>query len=316
MCEQSRSEATGPLAARLDELEGEIEALPPSEQNGPRHRQLQEQALIELERLQCATEAEAPAEEVLRGPAIETPFVTVPVLFLTDRQPIEVSDGAHTFFGYNRIQNGVSFGTVTVTMPAERYRENERLPIGMQLSRVRSASMGITVSKPETLPLSNLSELMRSYRNRLPPQSIHRLIVFVHGFNVSYVDAVKATARLAFALHIDSEALAISWPSQAETLKYWRDEDTIETSIERFRPVFERLLASPEVDEITIVAHSMGTRLVTRVLSQLQLQKVTLSRLSRLVYAAADIGEEEVRELWARIQPLGIERMDHLYVEE
>jgi esterase/lipase superfamily enzyme len=49
----------------------------------------------------------------------------------------------------------------------------------------------------------------------------------------------------------------------------------------------------------------MGARLVTRVLSELELQKINLEKLSRVVYAAADLGENELREVWKRIEPRG-----------
>jgi esterase/lipase superfamily enzyme len=48
----------------------------------------------------------------------------------------------------------------------------------------------------------------------------------------------------------------------------------------------------------------MGTRLVARVLSQLQLQNAAIPKLTRISFAAADLYEAEIRELWPRIQSL------------
>lgn len=48
----------------------------------------------------------------------------------------------------------------------------------------------------------------------------------------------------------------------------------------------------------------MGTRLVTRVLSELELQGQRTTTLTRIAYAAADLGEEEFRGLWNRLQPM------------
>jgi esterase/lipase superfamily enzyme len=72
----------------------------------------------------------------------------------------------------------------------------------------------------------------------LTPNTPCRLLLFVHGFNVSYTDAVKSLARLTFGLRMDLLPVAISWPSQAEMLRYWQDEEAIQPSVERLRPIF------------------------------------------------------------------------------
>lgn len=128
--------------------------------------------------------------------------------------------------------------------------------------------------------------------------------MFVHGFNVTYTDAMKAAARLSFGLRQNLLTIAISWPSQGEILQYWHDEDTIQASVERLRPYFAQLLSRKDIDETVVVAHSMGTRLVTRVLSELELQGQRTTTLTRIAYAAADLGEEEFRGLWNRLQPM------------
>jgi len=129
-------------------------------------------------------------------------------------------------------------------------------------------------------------------------------LIFVHGFNVTYPEAIQALARLSFGLHIDVLPVALSWPSQGSLPKYWNDEENIEPSIERLRPELLWLLSHPDIDEVILVAHSMGSRLVTRTLSQLELQKAQLPKLTRIALAAADLYEGEFRELWPRIRKL------------
>jgi esterase/lipase superfamily enzyme len=305
VCDPLPPESEEVLTVRFDSLESQIRAIPDKERGSPHYRQLQEAALLELEQLQCVREAQSPAEDVKRGPNIETPFVEIPVLFATDRQSITSAEGRHTYFGGGRASSGVTLGKILVTMPAERFEEGWALPVGMRVIKVKDTSAGVTASKPDTFTQTKLAEEIRVYKTSLPTNTRSRLLVFVHGFNVTYADAAKATARLAFGLRVNLLPIAISWPSQGATLRYWQDEQSVETSIERFRPVFGALLTMADVDEVLIVGHSMGTRLITRVLSQLDLQKAKLDKLWRVVYAAADLGEEELRELWPRIEPLG-----------
>jgi esterase/lipase superfamily enzyme len=96
----------------------------------------------------------------------------------------------------------------------------------------------------------------------------------------------------------------VSWPSQGAILKYWNDEENIEPSVERLRPILQTILTNPDVDEVEILSHSMGARFVARTLSQLQLQNAALPKLTRVSLAAADLYEGEIREIWPRIQTL------------
>jgi esterase/lipase superfamily enzyme len=144
--------------------------------------------------------------------------------------------------------------------------------------------------------------LIHLYRAGLPRGEAFRVLVFVHGFNVTFPESVEEAARLAFGLRINILPVLVSWPSQGEMMKYFNDEQNIEASIERLRPVLQQLLSNREVDEVVMLAHSMGTRLVTRVLSELSLQKADVSKLSRVALAAADLNDKEFQELWPRIR--------------
>jgi esterase/lipase superfamily enzyme len=304
-CDPLVKETVQLLRSRFEATEAKIRAVPVPERDSLHYRELQEQALRELEALQCAIEASAPPEEVKRGPKVITPFVEVPVLFVTDRQSIDQAEGRHAFFGQVRTASGVAYGRVKVTMPAERYEEGWAIPINMRIAQVTNASAGVSTDRPVVFSQESFINEIKAYRGAVPSGSKVRLLILVHGYNVTYSDATKSAARLAFGLRLNTLPVAISWPSQGATLRYWQDEQSVEISVERFRPVFQFLLTLPEVDEVIVVGHSMGSRLVTRVLSQLELQKVALGKLWRVVFAAADLAEDELRELWARIEPLG-----------
>ena len=109
------------------------------------------------------------------------------------------------------------------------------------------------------------TEYLRAFKQRVPAGAPSLALLLVHGFNVSYPEAAKAAARLAFNVRVNLVPIVVSWPSQAAMLKYWNDEQNVEPSIERLRPVVQFLLSHPDIDELVVVSHSMGSRLVTRV---------------------------------------------------
>jgi esterase/lipase superfamily enzyme len=241
---------------------------------------------------------------VVRGPAVETPFALVPVLYITDRQPLAAPQGKHQYFGGERIASGVSYGRVLVRMPAEDHTISSPVPSGVRIVYEANAHAGVSVPPPESFSRDQFTEYLRKYKQGLPTGAPTRVLLFVHGFNVTYADAVKSVARLSFGLHVDTVPVALTWPSQGAVLKYWNDEQNVETSIERLRPVLLWLVTHPDIDEVILVAHSMGARLVIRILSQLDLQMAQLPKLTRVALAAADLNEPEIRGLWTRIHSL------------
>lgn len=310
-CLCAQAECGGPTTTTASQLEAELQtiqrqlaATPEAGRDKPEYRQLQERGLTLLEQLQCKREADAPAEEVKRGPGVATAFATVPVLFITDRAKTPTNPDAGRFFSAERQISGVTFGRVEVRMPAENYVAGDTPPIGTTIASVEDSSDGISLSLPALFDAERFSSQIDSYKAALPAQAPVRVLLFIHGFNVSYKDSVQAAARLAWGIRLDVLPIAITWPSQARVLRYWQDEQSIDPSTERLRPIVQQILSHPKVDEVVIVAHSMGTRLTTRLLSQLDLQKAAVPKLTRVAFAAADLNEEEIRELWPRIQPL------------
>lgn len=55
--------------------------------------------------------------------------------------------------------------------------------------------------------------------------------VFVHGYNVSFRDAARRTAQLAYDLRFDGAPVFYSWPSQAALSGYFADESAIARSV-------------------------------------------------------------------------------------
>jgi len=189
-------------------------------------------------------------------------------------------------------------------MPAENFSTGDPVPVGVKMVSVDDSSDGISVALPTLFTADKLSDKIYQYKTQLPVQAPVRVLLFIHGFNVSYRDSVQAAARLAWGLRLDVLPIVVTWPSQAKILRYWQDEQSIDPSKERLRPILQQLFSHAAIDEVVVVAHSMGARLTTRILSDLELQKAPIPKLSRVAFAAADLNEEEIRELWPRIRTM------------
>jgi len=88
----------------------------------------------------------------------------------------------------------------------------------------------------------------------------HKVLVFVHGFNNRFDDAVYRFSQIAH----DSKAQAIpvlfTWPSRGEIRlrAYTYDRESANFSRDALENLLELLSNQPGVDEVTVLAHSMG----------------------------------------------------------
>src|SRR5262249_4586806 len=103
------------------------------------------------------------------------------------------------------------------------------------------------------------------------------------------------TSQLAHDLSLQGEAMFFSWPSAATTGGYSHDEEVVQLS----EPAFDRFLddlGTTGATEIILIAHSMGNRLVTKVLSDRASRGKPTPNLRELLLAAPDINAEIFRE--------------------
>lgn len=90
--------------------------------------------------------------------------------------------------------------------------------------------------------------------------------VFIHGYNVSFEDAARRTAQLAYDLEFDGAAITYSWPSQAGLFEYTVDEGNVEWTVHDLRQFLAEVAEQSGAERIHLVAHSMGNRALTSAL--------------------------------------------------
>lgn len=124
----------------------------------------------------------------------------------------------------------------------------------------------------------------------------HDVLVFVHGFNVSYEEAVLRATQVAADMPFNGAIVVYSWPSQGGIDNYERDGEIVDESREPFVEFLTQLgeRLPPETD-INLLVHSMGNRLVTRALWHLPDEFASPPRFREIVLCAPDVGVDEFR---------------------
>ena len=119
------------------------------------------------------------------------------------------------------------------------------------------------------------------------------LLVFVHGYNVSFEDAARRTAQMASDLEFPGAPVFFSWPSHNDWYRYPDDAENIQASVNQIRSFLEQIARESKAESINLVAHSMGSVGLTQALAGLSDREPVFNQV---VLAAPDIDATVFRE--------------------
>ena len=130
-------------------------------------------------------------------------------------------------------------------------------------------------------------------RNRVEQGASKDAFVFVHGFNVTFEDAARRTAQLAYDLKFQGAPIFYSWPSQGGLFQYAVDETNVVWTVPHLRVFLKEIASQSGAQSVHLIAHSMGNRALTSALRELSLELQGKPPLfHEVVLTAPDIDRE------------------------
>ncbi|WFR97572.1 alpha/beta hydrolase [Rhizobium tumorigenes] len=115
-------------------------------------------------------------------------------------------------------------------------------------------------------------------------------LVFIHGFNNTYEDSVFRLAQIVHDSGMQATPILFTWPSRASLFGYEYDKESTNYSRTALEQSLRVLAADPEVKDITILAHSMGTWLAMESLRQMGIRDGHVnSKIHNVILASPDI---------------------------
>ena len=150
-------------------------------------------------------------------------------------------------------------------------------------------------------------EFFKALGERVARSEKKEAFVFVHGYNVTFEDAARRTAQLAFDLDCDSAPIFYSWPSQGSLLGYSADEDNVVWTVPNLKEFLVQVATRSGAASVNLIAHSMGNRALTSALRILSYELREEARIfHQIVLTAPDIDAEVFkRDLAPRILKTG-----------
>ncbi|RUM21571.1 alpha/beta fold hydrolase [Rhizobium phaseoli] len=115
-------------------------------------------------------------------------------------------------------------------------------------------------------------------------------LVFIHGFNNTYEDSVFRLAQIVHDSKMQATPVLFTWPSRAEITAYEYDKESTNYSRTALEQALRTLAADPNVKDITLMAHSMGTWLAMESLRQMGIRDGHVnSKIHNVILASPDI---------------------------
>jgi esterase/lipase superfamily enzyme/uncharacterized protein YjbI with pentapeptide repeats len=216
-------------------------------------------------------------------PDEESVAVRIKVLYVTDRV---AGSGRHAY-GTRRSEN-LSFGFADVSIP------KFNRPIG-ELPRPSLWKLEFRENLARHVAILDVSEKTEEsfygmIRKSCVDSEVCSVLLFVHGYNVSFDDAVRRVAQLAYDLNFKGIPILYSWASQGTLRGYATDLANNEQTWSCLARFICDLRSRNDTCSIRLISHSMGGRAVCNA-SMLLFSECPRSEpmFENVIFAAPDV---------------------------
>jgi esterase/lipase superfamily enzyme len=126
------------------------------------------------------------------------------------------------------------------------------------------------------------------------------VLIFVHGYNTRIGDAVFRFAQLVHDADARVTPILFTWPSRGSVFAYGYDRESAGLSRDAFEQLLNMLVSDPAVENIDILAHSMGNFLTLETLRQMALRHGAVPpKINDVMLAAPDVDADAFESLLA-----------------
>lgn len=235
-------------------------------------------------------------EEANADEPAQSKFVEYDVFYGTNRLKTARATSVARLYSNTRNKNGFTVGVCRVSIPLDRKVGSlprpgwfEHLLFGE--SQEKHFKLLSINEYPEDLFLDAL-------KLRLSKSRKGDALLFIHGYNNRYDDAILRTAQLGYDLNFKGAVIAFSWPSKGRVKSYLSDQRLASLSSDALKLFLELIIAKGGIKTLHVVAHSMGNLVLSHALLALKAEnKYPLPEVKQIILAAPDIDQETFKEI-------------------
>jgi esterase/lipase superfamily enzyme len=218
----------------------------------------------------------------------------VDILVATTRAP--VLDPPGVMFGGAR-GRGFNFADIVVSIPPDSARQPG--DVEWPSSPPGNPNREFVTLRADRL---DLAEAKANFNARIARTPGRKVLVFIHGFNTRFEEAVYRLAQIVHDARVDVEPVLFTWPSGGSITDYVYDRDSAMYSRDALEVLLQALADNPNVGSISILAHSMGNYLAIEALRQMSIRDRGLpTKIRDVMLASPDIDVDVFRRQIASI---------------
>ena len=216
----------------------------------------------------------------------------IAVLYATDRNAVNVP-GRTVGFGSQQADR-LAYGSAVVTVPAahkatglEAPSKKEKSTAGSEL--YQDIALHMTISSPTAW---DEERFVAGVRRAVTAGSRFRgqALVYIHGYNVSFDNALMRMGQITADTGFDGAALVYSWASNGALESYLSDEKNALASSERLAAFLRLVAERTGVTKIHVIVHSMGNQAFVAMLEELKTdERRRALKIGQLILAAPDV---------------------------
>jgi esterase/lipase superfamily enzyme len=200
----------------------------------------------------------------------------------------------------------LDFADIVVSLPPDSVRQIGEVQLPRQIP-------GDPATDFVTLKANynDRAQALATFRRLVRTTPKKQVLVFVHGFNNRFEDAVFRFAQFVHDSGAEAQVVPVlfTWPSKARVLAYGYDRESVEYSRDELESGLRFLARDPEVGEITVLAHSMGNWVTLEALRQMAIRDGKVAqKIHNVILAAPDVGVDVAYKQIDQIYTLGARR--------
>ncbi|MEK6263166.1 MAG: alpha/beta hydrolase, partial [Planctomycetota bacterium] len=286
-------EQCGPANRNADELNLTISTQDVQQMRQELARRGDHQPAPTLQTLASKTHVKKAAEFL--GPPETSRINWLRIFYATNRKATGQT-AADSAFG-SKDAEVLSWGSVDVSIPHAHEMGRLESPSVFRLEWVSDPEKHVTLApRLTTLTPERWKQELRSRATALDRPGV---LLFVHGYNVSFADGARRAAQFAYDIAFSGPTVYFSWPSDGNLLPYMGDETSAFAAKELMADVLQTLTSLEPGLPVYIVAHSMGNRVMLHGLTTLlQREPSAHQALRQVVMASPDVGRREFKQIF------------------
>ncbi|MBI3793054.1 MAG: alpha/beta hydrolase [Gemmatimonadetes bacterium] len=233
--------------------------------------------------------------------ALDTGAMRVPIFVVTLRRPVTSDRPGDRFGGDDADSLQYAVAQVNVPGYAVRRQGETPRPPATRVSRFWYRPDSSRDMYVRDLAPSDQAAFIKAVGDALAGTASRSLLLFVHGYNVAFDDAAIRAAQVAADTDLDGVVVIFDWPSAGAMSSYVRDQQAARNAGFHFARFLKEFPAAVEADRTLLVAHSMGSEVVSRAVTVLG---DSVPTLTHAVFAAPDVDARVFRrEVLPRLAP-------------